>query len=51
MRYFLTSGKRTESELKEMKREAEQDKTPVSGLSFVTTYLCAGTDVDIGCVF
>ncbi len=36
-RYLLTSGKLNESELEEIKREAEQDETPISGLSSVTT--------------
>ena len=40
--YLLTSGKLTESELEEIKREAEQGGTNISGLSSVTTNVCAG---------
>ena len=41
-RYLLTSEKLTEWELEELKREAEQDGAPVSGLSPVITDVCAG---------
>ena len=41
-RYLLTSVKLTESELEVIKREAEQDGTPVSGLSPVRTDVWAG---------
>ena len=44
-RYILTSGKLTESELEEIKLEAEPDGTPISGLSSVTTDVCAGVQM------
>ena len=40
--YLLTSRSLTESELEEIKREAAQDRKPVSGLSSVTTDVCPG---------
>ena len=43
--YLLTSGSLTESELEESKREAAQDRKPVSGLSSVTTDVCPGVQM------
>ena len=44
-RYPLASEKLTESESEEIKCEAEQDGTQVSGLSSVTTDFCAGVQM------